>query len=78
MASKLSSAQLVAFALLTFALADPSIKYKLISFLFEDPAGGYLVSAYLKRYAGGELPAEGGEQQAQAGSSAGASSAMAQ
>jgi lycopene epsilon-cyclase len=48
MASKLSSSELIAFALLTFVLADPGIKYKLIHHLFSDPSGGYLVNGYAK------------------------------
>jgi lycopene epsilon-cyclase len=48
MASKLTSSELIGFALLTFVLADPGIKYKLIHHLVTDPSGGYLVSGYAK------------------------------
>ncbi|KXZ48182.1 hypothetical protein GPECTOR_30g278 [Gonium pectorale] len=46
LASTLSAGQLIAFALVTFVLAPPSIKYKLIEHLVTDPAGGYLIRAY--------------------------------
>lgn len=59
MASQLSSAQLLLFALTTFVVADPGIKYKLIAFLFQDPAGQYMLNAYMKRY----LPKDSEQQQ---------------
>ena len=45
--STLSSAQLLAFAMLTFAIAPPSIQTRLVAHLLTDPAGSYLVRAYL-------------------------------
>ncbi len=45
--STLSSAQLLAFAMLTFAIAPPSIQSRLVAHLLTDPAGSYLVRAYL-------------------------------
>lgn len=47
LASSLSSIQLIAFALLTFVLAPWGIKAKLMSHLFTDPAGSYLLKHYL-------------------------------
>jgi lycopene epsilon-cyclase len=47
LASSLSSAQLVVFALLTFALAPLSIKARLVSHLATDPSGAYLARKYL-------------------------------
>ena len=45
--STLSSAQLLAFAMLTFAIAPASIQSRLVTHLLTDPAGSYLVRAYL-------------------------------
>ena len=45
--SNLSSAQLLAFAMLTFAIAPAGIKSRLVTHLLTDPAGSYLVRAYL-------------------------------
>jgi len=45
--SNLSSAQLLAFAMLTFAIAPASIQSRLVAHLLTDPAGSYLVRAYL-------------------------------
>ncbi|GFH18887.1 chloroplast lycopene epsilon-cyclase [Haematococcus lacustris] len=50
MASQLSSGELIIFALLTFALANNDIRAKLMVHLFSDPAGRYLLDAYVKRY----------------------------
>lgn len=46
LASKLSSADLILFALAVFTLAPWSIKYKLVEHLVTDPAGSYLIRAY--------------------------------
>ena len=48
LASSLSSAQLIAFALLTFGLAPISIKSQLIKHLLTNSAGRYLISRYLR------------------------------
>jgi lycopene epsilon-cyclase len=61
LASNLSSGQLVAFALLTFAIAPVGIKAKLVSHLLTDPAGQYLYKHYL-----GSSEEEGSPQQASA------------
>eukprot|EP00197_Chlamydomonas_leiostraca_P003236 CAMPEP_0202871926 /NCGR_PEP_ID=MMETSP1391-20130828/20025_1 /ASSEMBLY_ACC=CAM_ASM_000867 /TAXON_ID=1034604 /ORGANISM="Chlamydomonas leiostraca, Strain SAG 11-49" /LENGTH=562 /DNA_ID=CAMNT_0049552851 /DNA_START=119 /DNA_END=1807 /DNA_ORIENTATION=- len=50
MASQLDSGKLILFALQTFVIASPGIKWKLMAHLFTDPAGQYLVNAYKKRY----------------------------
>lgn len=47
LSSSLSSAQLIAFALLTYVLAPLGIKWALMRHLVTSPAGGYLVRAYL-------------------------------
>lgn len=47
LASKLSSIDLLAFAMYTFFLAPGNIKAKLVSHLMMDPAGRYFVSVYL-------------------------------
>lgn len=46
LASTLSSAQLLAFAMWTFAAAPPGIKAKLVAHLVTDPAGAYLIRVY--------------------------------
>lgn len=46
LASQLSSAQLVAFALLTFILAPPRIKWCLVRHFLAHPAGGYMMRTY--------------------------------
>lgn len=45
--STLNSAQLLAFAGVTFAIAPVGIKAKLVSHLMTHPAGQYLLRAYL-------------------------------
>lgn len=47
LASRLSSAQLVAFAGLMFVLAPPATKKALVAHLMSDPAGSYLIRKYL-------------------------------
>lgn len=47
LSSSLSSAQLIVFALLTYALAPVGIKWALMRHLVTSPAGGYLLRAYL-------------------------------
>lgn len=47
LSSSLSSTQLIAFALLTFVLAPPSIQLALMRHLITNPAGSYLVRHYL-------------------------------
>lgn len=59
MASQLDSGKLIVFALLTFTTAPWSIKYKLMEHLFTDPAGQYLINAYVKRYGGESKTAAG-------------------
>jgi hypothetical protein len=49
LASSLSSPQLIIFALLTFALAPPSIQLALMRHLITDPAGSYLIRHYAGR-----------------------------
>lgn len=61
LASRLTSGELIAFALITFVVAPPSIKYKLLEHLATDPAGQYLINAYKRLY----TPSEGEEQQQQ-------------
>lgn len=46
LASKLSSINLLTFALLTFAIAPPSIKFRLVNHLVTHPAGKYLLETY--------------------------------
>jgi lycopene epsilon-cyclase len=46
LASKLSSINLLTFALLTFALAPPNIKFRLVNHLVSHPAGKYLLETY--------------------------------
>lgn len=57
LASTLSSVDLLAFAMATFALAPVNIKAKLVSHLLTDPAGAYLMEVYLGKRSGGELVA---------------------
>ena len=45
--SSLSSVQLLAFAMLTFAIAPAGIQSRLVAHLLTDPAGSYLIRAYL-------------------------------
>lgn len=47
LASSLTSTQLLAFALLTFVLAPPSIQAKLVGHLLTHPAGRYLLQRYM-------------------------------
>ncbi|KAI3436480.1 hypothetical protein D9Q98_005897 [Chlorella vulgaris] len=47
LASKLSSVDLLTFAMLTWVLAPLNIKAKLISFFITDPAGRYMANVYL-------------------------------
>ncbi len=47
LASRLSSAQLLAFAALTWVLAPLAIKAALVTHLVSNPAGGYLIRKYL-------------------------------
>lgn len=54
LASSLSSTQLLAFAMLTFVLAPPSIQAKLVGHLLTHPAGRYLISRYTGSTHGGE------------------------
>ncbi|GFR43330.1 hypothetical protein Agub_g4400 [Astrephomene gubernaculifera] len=51
LASNLGPGQLIAFALVVFTLAPPSIKYKLVEHLITDPTGGYLIRAYQAQWA---------------------------
>eukprot|EP00887_Chlorella_sp_A99_P002802 scaffold6.g2802.t1 len=46
LASQLSSAQLLVFAMLTFVLAPWGIKARLVAHLLTDPAGQYLIRTY--------------------------------
>ena len=48
LASKLSSVNLLTFALLTFAIAPLNIKYRLVNHLVTHPAGKYLLDTYTK------------------------------
>jgi lycopene epsilon-cyclase len=64
LASRLSSADLVAFALVTFVLAPLTIKARLVTHLLSDPAGKYLADKYLK---GGDGGGAEEEQQQQGG-----------
>jgi lycopene epsilon-cyclase len=48
LASKLSSVDLLVFALYTFAIAPVNIKFALVSHLMTHPAGKYFVGTYLK------------------------------
>lgn len=50
LASKLSSVDLLGFALYTFALAPLNIKFALVSHLMTHPAGKYFVGTYLKAF----------------------------
>ena len=52
LSSSLTSAQLIAFALLTFAMAPGGIQLALMRHLITHPAGSYLIRHYL----GGQLP----------------------
>lgn len=47
LASSLTSAQLISFALLTFVLAPTRIQLALMRHLITDPAGSYLIRHYL-------------------------------
>lgn len=47
LASKLSSLNLLTFALLTFAIAPPNIKFRLVNHLATHPAGKYLLETYM-------------------------------
>ena len=47
LSSKLSSTDLLAFAMVTFFLAPVNIKAKLVAHLAGDPAGKYLINVYL-------------------------------
>ena len=47
LASKLSSVELLGFAMFTFLLAPPSIKAKLLQHLATDPAGRYMIQTYV-------------------------------
>ncbi|KAI8112904.1 hypothetical protein M9434_004224 [Picochlorum sp. BPE23] len=49
LASKLSSVDLLVFALLTFAIAPFNIKYRLVNHLITHPAGKYLLETYMKK-----------------------------
>jgi len=46
LASNLSAAQLIAFAMVTFVVAPFDIKFRLMQHLFTDKAGAYLINAY--------------------------------
>lgn len=48
LASTLTSTDLMAFAFVTFVIAGLDIKIKLVQHLFTDPAGQYLIRAYMK------------------------------
>lgn len=59
LASKLTTKELIAFALITFVVAEPDIKFKLVQHLFTDPAGDYLIRAYKELW----WPAEGSNKE---------------
>ncbi|KAL4457454.1 hypothetical protein ABPG75_012319 [Micractinium tetrahymenae] len=46
LASKLSSVDLLSFAMLTWVLAPPNIKAKLVTHFMADPSGRYMISCY--------------------------------
>ncbi|MEW5308026.1 MAG: hypothetical protein WDW38_000016 [Sanguina aurantia] len=46
LASQLTAAQLISFALIMFVIAGVDIKTRLVMHLLSDPAGGYLINAY--------------------------------
>lgn len=48
LASKLTSADLVAFAFLTFVYCSMGIRGKLMAHLLTDPSGGYLLRTYTR------------------------------
>jgi lycopene epsilon-cyclase len=53
LASKLSSVQLMQFALLMFVKCSAGTRGKLIKHLLTDPSGGYLVRTYTRELRGG-------------------------
>nr|WJE87833.1 lycopene epsilon-cyclase [Chlorella sorokiniana] len=58
LASKLSSVDLLSFAMLTWVLAPPNIKAKLVTHFMADPSGRYMLNAYTgKNREQWELPA---------------------
>eukprot|EP00877_Chromochloris_zofingiensis_P005408 jgi/Chrzof1/14869/Cz09g18310.t1_LCYE[v5.2] len=62
--SRLSSVQLLGFALLTFVLAPANIKGKLVSHLMTDPAGRYLISHYISGWSSKESAMTGAPTEA--------------
>ena len=54
LASKLSSVDLLGFALYTFAIAPVNIKLALVNHLATHPAGAYFIRTYLKSLSAGE------------------------
>lgn len=46
LASRLTSTELLAFAMITFATCSMNIRIKLMQHLFTNPAGSYLLSCY--------------------------------
>jgi lycopene epsilon-cyclase len=58
LASKLTSTDLMAFAFVTFLIAGLDIKVKLVQHLFTDPAGQYLIRAYMKLWNDGRDKAD--------------------
>lgn len=47
LASKLSSAELLLFALFTFAVAPNGLRFQLVKHLVTDPSGAHMLQAYL-------------------------------
>jgi len=47
LASKLSSAELLVFALFTFAVAPNGLRFQLVKHLVTDPSGAHMLQAYL-------------------------------
>ncbi|BBN16385.1 lycopene beta-cyclase [Marchantia polymorpha subsp. ruderalis] len=57
LAAKLSSLDLIMFALITFVVAPNSLRYRLVRHLMTDPSGSYLIRTYLGLKGTAELPA---------------------
>ncbi|KAL2610837.1 hypothetical protein R1flu_022529 [Riccia fluitans] len=57
LAAKLSSLDLVTFALFTFMVAPNSLRYRLVKHLMSDPSGLYLIRTYIGLKGSPELPA---------------------
>ena len=53
LAGRLSSVELIFFALAMFVLAPPAMKFRLVAHLVQHPSGAYMIDAYLGRSGNG-------------------------